>query len=909
MQLQRLDFTPITRPSLDPREDTLICSPEPRLFPGTACGRTLIASFLRGDAHGILHLAGSTLREELSPPLTWAREWGCRFLACLCQHRDPTALPPPTPQEREQFVGSAPPLPGAEYLTPELAERLWKDLIQIAAEESAIHPDGLTGWLREHSPVWHLVGRVTLHLAENKRNQEKPFAFLATYTDQVSSGGKVQHLPLGRAMQTYAAQKTQTVLDALLHPVRTAADRSPLLRELLESRKLFQALAWSPDDAFRFLREIPVLEESGLVVKVPDWWKQRRPSRPQVSVTIDSPKKQTLGLDAMLAFQTSFTLNGQPLTPEEQRQIRSAASGLINLRGEWIEIDRERLDSVLEHWTQIQAAHKNGVVTFHEGMRWLAGYPNAAFQRGSGGTHDFALSLDWSQIIAGPNFASALSKLRTEDYTSDPPGLKAALRPYQKRGVAWMWSLTSLGLGACLADDMGLGKTVQVIALLCLRRGASASGSLPCLIVVPASLMGNWSQELRRFAPHLRVFTGHSGYAPKEAMQLLSQSPSKALSEYDALLTTYGLLQRSEPLLNTEWDLAILDEAQAIKNPATTQARSVKTLKTKARLALTGTPVENRLGDLWSLFDFLNPGLLGRAQDFAQATQKMAKSPAGYAPLRKLTAPYLLRRLKTDRTILPDLPEKTEVTAHCPLTRKQSLLYAKLVEQLKADLAAPDLDVKHRRGLVISYLTRFKQVCNHPSHWSGDGRFTPADSGKFLRLTELATEFSERQERCLVFTQFREITEPIASHLSQIFGRQGLILNGATPVKKRPQLVEQFQRPDGPPFFVLTVKAGGTGLTLTAASHVIHFDRWWNPAVENQATDRAFRIGQKRNVLVHKFVSPGTIEEKVDALLSQKGALATELLSGEGGAQRLLTELSDNELLNLVRLDIHTSGG
>jgi non-specific serine/threonine protein kinase len=316
--------------------------------------------------------------------------------------------------------------------------------------------------------------------------------------------------------------------------------------------------------------------------------------------------------------------------------------------------------------------------------------------------------------------------------------------------------------------------------------------------------------------------------------------------------------------------------------------------------------VENRLGDLWSLFDFLNPGLLGRAQEFAQAAQRMAK--AGYAPLRKLTAPYLLRRLKTDRRIISDLPDKTEVHAHCALTKKQAVLYGKLVGQLKADLDNPQLDPNERRGLVLGYLIRFKQVCNHPSHWSGDGRFDPDDSGKFLRLTELASEFAERQERCLVFTQFREMTEPIATHLASVFGRPGLVLHGGTAVKQRPRLVEQFQRPDGPPFFVLTVKAGGTGLTLTAASQVIHFDRWWNPAVENQATDRAFRIGQKRNVLVHKFVCPGTIEEKVDALLSQKGALAEELLSGEGGAQKLLTEMSDADLLNLVRLDLHAAG-
>jgi non-specific serine/threonine protein kinase len=310
---------------------------------------------------------------------------------------------------------------------------------------------------------------------------------------------------------------------------------------------------------------------------------------------------------------------------------------------------------------------------------------------------------------------------------------------------------------------------------------------------------------------------------------------------------------------------------------------------------------------LWSLFDFLNPGLLGRATDFSEVSRTLAQSEGGYAPLRKLIHPYLLRRLKTDRRIISDLPDKTEVQARCALTKKQAVLYAKLVEQLKSDLADENLEPNQRRGLVLGYLIKFKQVCNHPSHWSGDGRFEPEDSGKFLRLTEIATELAERQDRCLVFTQFREMTGALAQHLAGIFGRPGLVLHGGTPVRQRQELVERFQHPEGPPFFVLSVKAGGTGLTLTAANHVIHFDRWWNPAVENQATDRAFRIGQKRNVLVHKFLCSGTIEEKVEALLAGKAALAADLLGGEAGTEKLLTDMSNEELLDFVRLDLRSA--
>ena len=883
-------------------EGVLGCTPEPRLTVGERAGRGLAAAFAGGDAGGVLHLATVALREELDAPLAWAREWGRLFFARLCQTRDPAAVDAPAADVRAGLLAEAPPMRGAEYLSDALLLRIWEDLRELVAREAA---GGLETWLRARSPLWHLVGRVTFHLAENKRNEQLPFAFLATYTDQLSATGTLQHTPLGRALQVQQGRKDQAALDSLLAPVRAAAERSAVVRELLETRRLFQALAWSPQEAYRFIREIPQLEESGLVVKLPDWWKGRRPARPQVSVTVDAGTAGGLGVDAMLAFNANVTLDGAKLTDAEWRLIRASPTGLVNLRGQWVEVDRERLDQVLDHWTKVQAAHTAGGLSFHEGMRWLAGFP--ALGADGGPAIDLETGRDWAEVVAGKNLQVLLDQLREPADVEKIPGLKAKLRPYQKRGAGWLHFVTRLGLGACLADDMGLGKTVQVIALLCLRR-AEATGA-PSILIVPASLIGNWLAEFAKFAPHLCVLAAHPSVATREQLAALTADPAAMLHGCDALLTTYGLLQRSEALQEYAWDFAVLDEAQAIKNPATAQARSVKKLQARARLALTGTPIENRLGDLWSLFDFLNPGLLGKAPDFARVTKKLGEPnhPHGYAPLRRLIAPYLLRRLKTDRRIIADLPEKTEVTAHCPLTKKQAVLYGRMVEQLKADLANDDLDPNQRRGLVLGYLIKFKQVCNHPSHWSGDGRYAPEDSGKFARLTEIVSELAERQERCLVFTQFREITAPLAAHLATVFGRPGLVLHGGTPVKQRPRLVEEFQRTDGPPFFVLSVKAGGTGLTLTAANHVLHFDRWWNPAVENQATDRAFRIGQKKNVLVHKFVCPGTIEEKVDALIASKRALADDLLGGESGAAKMLTAMSNAELLDFVRLDLNAA--
>jgi non-specific serine/threonine protein kinase len=348
----------------------------------------------------------------------------------------------------------------------------------------------------------------------------------------------------------------------------------------------------------------------------------------------------------------------------------------------------------------------------------------------------------------------------------------------------------------------------------------------------------------------------------------------------------------------------VLDEAQAIKNPGARQTRLVKQIDARARIALTGTPVENRLGDLWSLFDFINPGLLGTGKDFTGFVKGLASRPANpYAPLRALVQPYILRRLKTDKSVIADLPDKTEVKAYCPLSKAQAALYQKTVKELAHALERSD--GIERRGIVLAYLMRFKQICNHPSHWLGDGSWAEADSGKLGRLREIATVMASRQEKALVFTQFREVTAPLSAFLTSVFGAPGIVLHGGTAVKERRALVQQFQEDEGVPFMVLSLKAGGTGLNLTAASHVVHFDRWWNPAVENQATDRAFRIGQTKNVLVHKFLCRGTVEEKIDQLIDSKRQLSRDVL--EGGADLLLTEMKDDELLKLVALDLKSA--
>jgi non-specific serine/threonine protein kinase len=512
----------------------------------------------------------------------------------------------------------------------------------------------------------------------------------------------------------------------------------------------------------------------------------------------------------------------------------------------------------------------------------------------------------WSRVEPGEWMGRVLDELRAPDALAAidvERDLRATLRPYQRAGVRWLWSLHQLGLGGCLADDMGLGKTLQILALLLLRKRAGGS---PALLVVPASLIANWKSEAERFTPTLRLLIAHGGTTGSARLASLDAA---ALDQADAVITTYGSLARLAWLRERDWDAVILDEAQAIKNPGARQTRAVKALRARARFALTGTPVENRLGDLWSLFDFVSPGLLGKPKQFAAATRRMAEKTTqaqdGYAPLRALVRPYILRRLKSDRRVAGDLPDKTEVTAFCLLTRAQAALYTQAVSELKEML---DRDEgMARRGVILASLLRLKQICNHPSQWLGDGRYEPGDSGKLARLREIGEGIALRQERVLVFTQFQEMTGPLARFLSGVFGAEGLVLDGKTPVKVRKERVDAFQSDRGPPFFVLSVKAGGVGLNLTAASHVIHFDRWWNPAVENQATDRAFRIGQKKNVLVHKFVCQGTVEERIDAMIESKRALSEELLVDGQGGEINLTEMGDEDLMRLVALDLNAA--
>ena len=858
--------------------------------------------FAKGAASGLLHLGLSDFGSPLPPSFLFWQTFSRGFIARVCrvqsaEKQGKIVVDAPKCDELQAIVSKAPFMKGLEYLSEEVLIAIWQQMEEILDLELRAFAGSVQDYLGQYSPRWNQVGRVCFHLAENKNNEKKPFAFLATYTTLSCQGTLPQHLPLKRALQESATEKTSAALLSLLIPVQKAAALSSFIRGIVDSGTIFEAVAWTIQEAHRFLQDIPLMEASGVIIRVPNWWNPQKPPRLKAEVHLGGKPASTLGLNSLLEFDIRLAhADGETLTREEWLDLQQSEESLVKVKGQWVEVDRDKLNALLSHWDHLKKASRGGM-SMAEGLRLLAGV-GAAAPAGGGGIE--APSADWFQVTAGSWLKTVLEQLKSPQNCQEKTveealnkNLQGTLRPYQRKGVQWLWMLYQLRLGGCLADDMGLGKTIQILSLLLTIKEAYPSAK-PHLLVVPASLLGNWQAEAARFAPTLKIAVAHSSVAHTES----------SFEGVDLVLTTYGFVHRSEWLKQTEWGLVILDEAQFIKNPTAKQTLAVKALKGEMRLALTGTPVENRLGDLWSLFDFTSPGLLGSAKAFGTYSKQTGKD-LFIAALRKLTQPYILRRLKSDKSIISDLPDKTEMKTYCHLSKTQIRLYQEAIEELAKQLDTAE--GMQRKGIVLSSLMRLKQVCNHPAQWLGFGEFAEEASGKWSRLREICEAIAEKQEKVLIFTQFKEIIAPLFSFLTGLFGREGLILHGEIPVSKRAALVQRFQQDQGPPFFLLSLKAGGTGLNLTKATHVIHFDRWWNPAVENQATDRAYRIGQKHPVLVHQFICRGTIEEKIDALIESKKNLSKELLEGEGGV--LLTEMSNEQVLQMVSLDIRRAIG
>ena len=831
----------------------------------------------------------------------------------------------PDALESLAILSSVPPMPGGEYWTADVLAGVFARLESAVSALAAKQDDDLLTAVASLGPGWRDVGKVSLHLAENKGDKSgtKPFAFLATFVSRADADGRTKHLPLSAALKAYATKPA--ALSRILAPLEAAAKDDKFLLSLLESRRIFQPCALSVGEAYSFLKGIAGYEAAGLLVRTGRIW-AKAPSKAKVSVSVGTSKGGTLNAHALCDFDVDVTVNGEPLSAEELALLANSREGLVRIRGEWVEADHEKISELLAKWKDAKRLMRDGL-TMAQALRMLAGGEADSLAPGGGDddTCEVRATGELKELLQGlmgrrvgdnaPYHADATS-------ASLPNGLDSILRPYQKDGVEYLSRTMSAGLGACLADDMGLGKTLQVLTLIDVWKERGEIAPLPVLIVMPASLLANWKAEAVRFTPDLKVgvlhpsdtecreVMSHARFAKsakfqdenslrelgglcvrqKERREADGEEIEEYLKRFDLVLTTYGQFTRSEKLRTLPFAAVIADEAQAIKNPGSGQSKALRAVVSPRRLALTGTPVENRMSDLWSIFDFINPGLLCGLKSFQSATAKAND----FSVVRKLTRPFILRRLKTDKSIIADLPDKTEIDVSTPLSQKQALLYERTVEELRRALE----DVK---GEVSTMKRKGLQICDHPSLYLGTETWKPEDSGKFVVLGERAAEVASRQEKMLVFTQYREMTGPLAEYLADVFGREGLILHGGTPVASRGKLVKAFQDPGGPPFFVLSVKAAGTGLNLTAANHVVHFDRWWNPAVENQASDRAYRIGQRRNVLIHKFVTYGTLEEKIDAMIKEKQALADSLFAD--GGEKLVTEMTDDELMDLVKLD------
>jgi non-specific serine/threonine protein kinase len=690
--------------------------------------------------------------------------------------------------------------------------------------------------------------------------------------------------PLGRRI----ADPQERLLGGLGHAMRLWPELEPALREAAPT-----GLDVTPEAAIGFLRDAaPALEQAGFGVLAPPWWKERLRLKLEAEPFEEFEEGGGLfGLEGLCAYEWKVAVGDATLSLQELRELAALKLPLVMARGRWIVLRPEDVAAALAFF---ERRAERGEAPAGELLRESLGL-------GVGAQADLLVNeieaRGWLKELLGANGDRKLREVPT------PVAFEGELRPYQQRGLAWLSFLSSLGLGACLADDMGLGKTVQLLALLLAEREQTSNGSgkrrrkrlAPTLLVCPMSVAGNWQREAERFAPSLRVHVHHG------RERLAEKKFARAAQASDLVITTYALATRDrETLAAVEWERIALDEAQNVKTIDAKQTRAIRSLPARHRVALTGTPVENRLTELHSIMDFLNPGLLGPAATFKRRYARPIerwRDEHATARLRRATGPFILRRLKTDREIIGDLPEKIEMRVDCHLTKEQASLYRAVVDEMLENAA--QAEGIERSGIILAALMKLKQVCNHPAHLLKDRSDLSGRSGKLARLEEILVEALAEGDRALCFTQFAEFGHLLRGHLQERLGCEALFLHGGSPRSARDEMVQRFQSSGGPPVFVLSLKAGGTGLNLTAANHVIHFDRWWNPAVEDQATDRAFRIGQRKNVQVRKLTCVGTLEERIDMLIAQKKDLADRIV---GTGEAWLTELDTAQLRELVSL-------
>lgn len=775
--------------------------------------------------------------------------------------------------EMDQLILSVPFVIGFENVNEDWINNIIQKLQEIYTSEIKDYNGTVKLYLEEKNQNLRVPERVFFHLVENK-DDLYPFAFLATYATK-DKNGRTKHVPLSYALKEYQGENEKLI--HLLTELDQAADISPLIAQFMESGELFHGIKLTAEEAYAFLKDVEEIEKAGIICRIPNWWRQHTHTV-SLSLKIGDKQKGDLGFDSILSLRPELEVDGVVLTKEDIQKLLEETNGLSFLKGKWIEVDHEKLQQLLSEMEGYP--HE---ITLLDALRMQMKDDDQEDHKVPSITNGSWLS----------HFMKSMRRPQAIPEVVPPKTFHATLRPYQKVGTTWLSYMDALGFGACLADDMGLGKTIEVLGYLENMRKDEPNARV--LLIAPASLLGNWQKEAERFAPEMSVLILHGKTAKKLDEEFNKQNAFLTI-------TTYQMAARLSCLQDRKWRCLILDEAQAIKNPRTKQTRSIKEIQAKMRISMTGTPVENDLSNLWSQFDFLDQGLLGTLTEFKTFVKNLSDHN-GYLKLKNMISPFMLRRVKTDKSIISDLPERIERKSFITLSNKQKVLYRKYVGELEQRLIEAEQDGSDikKKGLILGSLIKLKQICNHPDQYLGEETFAPEESGKFLMLKEICTKIYEKRERVLVFTQFKEMTEPLADYLEEVFGIRGYVIDGSTPIKKRNAIVEKFQSDAYIPYLVISVKAGGTGLNLTKANHVIHFDRWWNPAVEDQATDRAFRIGQKKNVLVHKFVCANTIEEKIDELIEAKKNLQDEIIGTTG--ENWITNLSDDQLLDLLKLD------
>ncbi|HYW21426.1 MAG TPA: DEAD/DEAH box helicase [Nodularia sp. (in: cyanobacteria)] len=676
--------------------------------------------------------------------------------------------------------------------------------------------------------------------------------------------------------------------ETLLRGLGLASRLYPVIATSLET-EYPQFCRLNPLQAYEFIKSVAWrFEDSGLGVILPSSLANREgwANRLGLKISAETPNKKQgrLGLQSLLNFQWQLAIGGQTISKTEFNKLVALNSPLVEINGEWVEL---RPQDIKTAQTFFASRKDEMTLSLEDALRLSSGDTQAIEKLP---VVSFEASGTLQELIGALTNNQAIAPLPT------PANFQGQLRPYQERGAAWLAFLERWGLGACLADDMGLGKTIQLIAFLLHLKEQDALEN-PTLLVCPTSILGNWEREIKKFAPNLKVLQHHGD------KRLKAKAFVEAVRKHNVIITSYSLIHRDiKTLQSVDWQIVVLDEAQNVKNPEAKQSQAVRELKTTFRIALTGTPVENKLQELWSILDFLNPGYLGNRQffqrRFAIPIEKYGDT-ASLTQLRGLVQPFILRRLKTDRDIIQDLPEKQEMTVFCGLAAEQAALYQQVVEASLAEIESAE--GLQRRGMILGLLVKLKQICNHPAQYLKLATLQEHSSAKLQRLDEILTVALDEGDRALIFTQFAEWGKLLKAHLQQTLGQEVLFLYGGSSKKQREEMIDRFQHdPQGPPIMILSLKAGGVGLNLTRANHVFHFDRWWNPAVENQATDRVFRIGQTRNVQVHKFVCTGTLEEKIHDMIESKKQLAEQVVNT---GEEWLTEMDTNQLRDLLILD------